>query len=396
MDKKFGKNVEKVLDFLSFVDDYNSWYSGLTKREGNIVGNGRVPYWLDSCDVDRICKRLELTPRQTIAIAEEFDEDRLNGIYDHCCEMESNWYVDWRGGCAYTDHYKVATTYRSWLRFNSAECESCEVYYNEHRKRNGTVSYTVVGSMDYYHKKFIEYREQGHTFQSLWNEFQKEHKEEIKMLGHLQLLGLDTKHILGGKYPVIAKTSVIDLADSDEVNDFIGTVDDRLDTNKEFFKNIKENVWSYYHTFDSVKDIIEFVDSKTQEMREMREAVEFVVEYIDDVRKGFKSTLTEQLEHEISEFICNEHSVEERVEQGLAKINHVEIGTEDIVTDMHASVPIIAAKSIIVRHNNGESVVGEFVGQYKINKVFAVNGETYFKIGCHLLKLSEVVGKLAM
>lgn len=403
VDKKFGKNVDKCLSFVSAVEDYASWYEGLTKRSGYVVGDGRVCEWLDSDDVEKVCKDLELTPRQIVAVNGEFDEDRLNGVYDHTCEAESDYYTEWLAGCSYDDYRKRSILYGYYVKYQQEACESCFLESSWERRINRTESKPMVGSNIRYHLKEFGYLyDKGYTQEQVWEKYQKENADSINGLYHLELLNNDHKRTWGGKYPSIAEQCVVAVHENSDIEDlvyWIENADKEETTNKGFFDNVmNRNPQGYYDysRFDSVKELMDQIDSYMQDMEDMQKAVEFVTEYIDDVVKNFKSILVDRLVDEIDNFISDEYSVEERVEQGLAKINHVEIGAEDITTDMHARVPIIAAKDIINRYTNGENVVGAFVGSYKINKVFTVADETYFKIGCHLLKLSEVSQKLAI
>ena len=402
-DKKFGKNVDKCLSFVSAVEDYASWYKDLNGRNGYIVGNGRVHEWLDSSDVEKACTRLELTPRQIVAVNEEFDDSRLGSIWEHCCEIESEYYREWLEGCAFNDYYKRQLLYGSYLKYQEEDCESCWLERSWERRINRTESKSMVGSdIKYYLKEFADYHAQGFTQKQVWEKYQKENADSIKGLHYLNILNNDAKNTWGGKYPSIASESTVAVHENSDIEDlvyWIENADREETTNKAFFDNVmNRNPEGYYNysRFDSVKDLMNQIDSYLEDMEDMQSAVEYVTEYIDAVVKNFKETLVDQLEHEIGNFISDEYSIEERVQEGLAKINHVEVGTDIIVTDLKASVPIIDAKHIIELHNQGTSVSGMMVGAYKINKVFTIDDETYFKIGCHLLKLSEVSQKLAI
>lgn len=402
-DKKFGKNVDKCLDFVSFVEDYRSWYDDLNGRNGYIVGDGRVCEWLSDSDVEDACKKMGLTPRQIVGVNEEFDDERLNGIYYHTCEAESDYYTEWLDGCAYDDYYKRQLLYGSYLKYQQQDCESCFLEDSWQRRVTKNESVPMVGSKIRYHlKEFGDLYEKGVTQKQLWKKYQKENADSIKGLHYLEILNNDPKNTWGGKYPTIAEESTVSVHENSDIEDLVYWIEnaDREEiTNKGFFDNVmNRNPEGYYDysRFDSVKELVDQIDSYIRDMEDMRNAVEFVTEYIDDVVKGFKENLLDRLEEEIHQFISDEFSIEERVQEGLAKINHVEVDNETITTDMHARVSIEDAKRIIRLFGEGQQVSGMMVGSYKINKVFTIDDETYFKIGCHLLKLSEVSYKLAI
>jgi hypothetical protein len=397
LDLKSGKIVDKILSFENTVDDYRRWYDDQRFREGNIVGNGRVYAWLDESDIDVVCLQQRLTPRQIVAVREEFDRDRLNGIWDHCCEIESDHYVDWMAGCAFNDYREKAKLYGSYLRYQEPDTTQC---YLEQ-----SYSYTVRGSKDtayysrikHYLDEFKEYLSKGMTQKDVLNFYLKEHAEEIKMLDYLNILDNDPKDVWGGKYPVVVSASTAEIHEHEEVTNLLWRINnaEKELTNKKFYDELlgRNDRWQEW---DSVKEVVDLIDYYTEKMNDMQNAVEFVLEYIKGVTSSFKEILTYELSHEIGEFIADEHSVEERVQEGLVKINtFISVNEDEVVTDQHAHAKLNRVKEVIEEFRNGINVVGQMIGSFKINKVFEVDGETYFKIGCHLFKLSEVEQKLA-
>ena len=79
MDRKYGRNVEKILDFQIKVEEFESYINVLPKRERGqyIVGNGRVYAWLDKDDVLDLCKEKNLSKREIVAVMQEFDDGEV-------------------------------------------------------------------------------------------------------------------------------------------------------------------------------------------------------------------------------------------------------------------------------------------------------------------------------
>lgn len=393
LDLKSGKIVDRILSFPSFVSDYESWYDGQKFRYGYIVGNGRVHKYIDQDDVMKMCTKLELTGRQTIAVRWEFDSDRLNSIWDHCCEMESDYYKDWMGGCAYNDYRERARRYGRYLRFQEESCTVCELE-SEGRTQTGGVSY--YSKIRWNIKEFSEFRSKSMSQQDVMKYYEKHYSEEIKQLDYLKTLGLSERDTYGGKYPTITEEGTASVHEDDDVLALVERIESAKSelTNKKFYDELlgRNDRWQEW---DSVKEVLNLISDCEERMNEMRDAVEFVHEYINGVTKNFKGILLDQLENEIGEFVVNELSVEERVQEGLAKINtFIRVDSDEVVTNEHAHAPTSRVKEVIELFKNGNNVEGLKIGSYKIKKVFEIDGEHYFKIGCHLFKLSDVESKL--
>jgi len=114
-DLKHGKVIEKIVGFLDFVEDYGSFIEDQTKRNGYIVGDGRVKHFLDSSDLDKLIEERGLTLREEVLVREEFNDDRLNGIWAHHCDAESDWYTEWLNKCSFDDYKKRARLYGMYL-----------------------------------------------------------------------------------------------------------------------------------------------------------------------------------------------------------------------------------------------------------------------------------------
>jgi len=393
LDLKSGKVVDRILSFPDFVADYRYWYDSQKFRDGYLVGNGRVYQWINEDDVMKMCTELALTGRQTIAVRGEFDNDRLNSIWGHCCEMESDAYADWMGGCAYDDYRERARLYGRYLRLQEESCTVCELE-SEGRTHLGKVSY--YSRMAWNFKKFEEFRIKGMSQQDVMKYYEKHHSEEIKQLGYLKTLGLSGKDAYGGKYPTITEEGTACIHEDDDILTLVERIESAANelTNKKFYDELlgRNDRWQEW---DSVKEVLNLINDCKERMNEMRDAVEFVHEYINGVTKNFKEILLDRLEQEIREFVANEYSIDERVQQGLAKINtFVAVDSDEVVTDLHAHAPTSRVKEVIELFKQGHNVEGYKIGSYTINRIFEIDGEHYFKVGCHLFKLSDVESKL--
>jgi hypothetical protein len=399
VDKKHGKIIDEILSFESAVDDFASFIDDQNQRSGFIVGNGRVNYFLDEDDVEKICKEKGFTPRQIVGVKEEFDNDRLIGIWDHTCEVLSDQYTDWLLGCAYDDYNQQVYLYSRFLDYQKEDCETCylEDAWEVRASRTNTIK-GVGSEIRHYYKRFQEYFEQGISAEDLRKKFDKEHAEEIKQKGYLDLLNNRATQVWGGKYPSIVSVDTAAIHDCHEVSDLIWGINEAKGelTNKDFYDVLLGRT-ANYQIYDSVQEVLDLIRGYKKDFQQMEEAINFVHEYIDGEVNYFKEYLLERLSNEIDDFINDEFSLEERVKEGLAKVNTFkEILSDEIVTDLSARAKISRIKEVIQDFSSGKNVEGEFIGGYKINKVFTVDDETYFKIGCHLFKLSEAKEKLAV
>lgn len=389
-DKKQGKVIDKILSFPSVVGDYDYWFNQLSKREGNIVGDGRVYAWLDEDDVLDTCKKSNLSAREIVAVRGEFNAERLNSIWNHCCDMESDHYVDWRGGCSFNDYTQRSYKYGKYLLFQKGECN----YISDEEKTKNITE--VWPDMKYHIKEFQEYEKKGWDSQKLLKHYRKVHKEDMHHLDLLKFLGCDGKEIWGGKYPVITKTDYIAFHEESEIEDLVYHIEQASKklNNKTFYEELcgKEQ---RYNNYDSVREVLEVIDYFVERTETAEEAVAFVESYIDDVKRDWKQILLGELEHEIGEFVSDSFNLEDRIQDNSAKFDTlVTVKSDEVITNKGAHVPLVSVKSIIDEHHKGVNVVGKMVGKYQINQVLVINNESYFKIGCHLFRLSEVEEKL--
>ena len=395
-DKKHGKVINKIVGFLSIVEDFENWYEDLDRRNGNVVGNGRVYKWLYTDDLFKKCAEKNLSPREIVLVRSEFDKNRLNDIWNHCCDMESDYYVDWRGGCAHDDYRKRANLYDTYLRYQREDCTFC--YLDETSKTRDGKLLRVWNDIKYHLKEFKEFEAKGWTRKEVWNYYYENNKQEIEEREYLEFLGTDTKYIWGGKYPVIADEGTIALHENSEVTDLVYYIEQAKGelTNKKFYDVLcgREHSWANY---DSAKEVLDQIDYWTERFSFAQRAVEFVQDYIESVTSGWKDILLHQLDHEIDEFLSDNFSIEERVREGVAKFDTlVKIEGNCAVTNQNAHAPVDEIKTIIADYRSGQRVDGRKVGHYTINQVFKIEDEDYFKIGCHLFRLRDVEQKLAV
>lgn len=394
-DKKHGKVIDKILSFPSVVSDFEYWYtSDIRRRNGYVVGDGRVYGWLDADDVLNECVKLELSPREMVLVRSEFGEDKLNDIWHHCCEVESDQYVDWRGGCAHTDYRKRVRLYEKWLSYQREDCTSC--YLEQESKNNKSELVRVWSWMKYHHEEFERFNSKNWTPKQVWDYYYKNHKQEIEQRDLLEFLGTDTRNIWGGKYPLIVDEDVVCLHEEDEVSSLVEYIEEAQKelTNKKFYDVLcgRDQRWTNY---GSAKEVLDQIDYWTEKFEMAQKAVKFVEEYIKSTTKAWKEILLERLNQEITDFLEYNFSLEERIEQNLAKFDTlVEFKNGEAITNQGAHAPLDQIKEVITDFHRGLDVVGRKLGHYTINRIIEHQGESYFKVGCHLFHLKEVELKL--
>ena len=92
MKKAISKINEELFNLLTTIEELteNEKHKDFDTRESKICANIKVYDYLSTNDLESVLKDKQLTPYQQSLVLEEFDENRLNSIYNHVCESEVN------------------------------------------------------------------------------------------------------------------------------------------------------------------------------------------------------------------------------------------------------------------------------------------------------------------
>jgi hypothetical protein len=85
MTKAISKINEELFSVLTTIEELTEGEKSenFNTREGKICANIKVYDYFDTDDLKSVLKDKQLTPYQQNLVTEEFNENRLNSIYNH-------------------------------------------------------------------------------------------------------------------------------------------------------------------------------------------------------------------------------------------------------------------------------------------------------------------------
>jgi hypothetical protein len=371
--EKFYSLLQKAVEINDDpLQDYDT-------REGYICANIKVYEWLNSSDVEEHVKTLNLTPDEIELINEEFDEERLNSIYYHTCEMEVEYIKDFIGGCAHTNFNKAKRA------FNYAKNET---------------SWPI--ELKFYFTQYAKQFEQYNTIADFIKYLESEHAQEYAEFYHLQ--NLDEKNVWqfgrSGGWLSVAKKEELENFCQDAANLYWYLEKAyNADDNTEFNRILMEHAYRPINVADAREELTKNIQSDIESFEEKKAAIDWIINYIEEGKKYFKDTLTDRLTYEIDDFVNQYFDIEIQIQKYLSgkrdAINFIkEIEGEKIVTNFGAKVLIKDAVKFIQAIKNKVNVIGQKIGPYTINKVLTEQSKTFVKIGCHIFNLESTENQL--
>ena len=67
----------------------------------------------------------------------------------------------------------------------------------------------------------------------------------------------------------------------------------------------------------------------------------------------------------------------------------VKIENGNLITDRRATVPLVEARSALLKFMEGIDIVGDYIGEYRVSKIINIKDNILVRIGCHLIKIDE-------
>jgi len=375
MKNKISKANEHLFELLQKANEINDFNVSqeYDTRESYICANIKVYDWLDDEDVKTSCTALSINNEDKTNVLEEFNDERLSGIHSHICQTETDYIKDFIGGCAHTNFNKAK---RAFIENSKNECSLNLKFYHNHFK-----------------KEFKRFKELSAFIKHLENTYIEEYKE------FYFLQKLDSKNVWqfgrSGGWLSVAKCSDLEGFCQDSANMLYDLKESYYkDDNKEFNEVLKSFGYSSETLTQTRKRILSEINSDIAQFNEQKEAIDWIIGFIEKAKKGFKSILLEQLNFEINEFVNENLSIDGKIdsylnghENALNSIESIEDGK--IKTNLGAKVTIEQAIRAIQDIKDGKSIIGQKVGSFTIEKVVTRNNKTFVKIGCHVFNLED-------
>jgi hypothetical protein len=406
---KRTNTYDKLMAFNSKVEELKDLVNDLDTRDKHYVVNCKVYEWLDDSDLDTVIKKLGLSPRATVLVKAEFGDDRLNGINYHTQESESDYFKEFMQGCATDNYRKRANTYGTWLDVELGVRDNLPVEFRE-VKRGGKVMYHSAdnGRFKYHYEEFKIAKEAGFTRDSLWAKYQEENADSILEWEYLDFFDM-------GKYVYQFGRSGgwISFAEEGSYDKFFegyhgecGSLYECIEEAQKqdgiagFWQKLIELSDSGYHGYEhgsNAKEIIGNAESHIADIQFTIDAIEWFKARVKAIVDGWKDALMSRLEDEVDNFLVDSNeNIADRIKAGMQRLDTITDVLPDsmLKTNQSAHVPLKVVWKLIADFEGGKDIVGEKVGEYTITQHLEVEKEHYFKIGCHVVKLSEIKNKV--
>jgi hypothetical protein len=102
------------------------------------------------------------------------------------------------------------------------------------------------------------------------------------------------------------------------------------------------------------------------------------------------------LENDIESFLENEGLLKDGDIEKMKFDYIAKIEGEEIITNKGAKAPLEDCKKALEVFKNGGNLEGLKLGVYKINKIFNIKNNVFFRAGCHLIKIDDnLINQLA-
>lgn len=332
MKNAIQKLLDKISSIITKVEEYNGYlndnrYSDRSTRY--LSFNVKAYGWLDTDDLEELEEFKALSEENKELVREEFDEDRLSGIWDHKIDDDRECFID---------QAVNGESYKGIFKHMKAE----DIYFMGRSGGHLCLGETSEWEMDLCETSLNYYPFYNWTRDNgmIW-ETPEDINECIKELKDY--------------FEVTTQKEVYQLLKADVLKEFEPFISD-IDKNMEQFEQLEQDIKDYKETFEA--------ELKEQLKYEVQQFIEDNFSYEDAILAA------EQGDYSLLDSI-------------------LKIEGDKIVTNRNAVVSLNAAIEVIKHIDEGKDVKSEKVSAYTINVVDRREKDTYVKIGCHLFSLSQ-------
>jgi hypothetical protein len=379
--KTISKINEKIYSLVSdiyFLDDATHDFN---TREGKICANIRVSGWIDEDDVLKICEDKNLSKKQTKKVLKEFNEDRLNNVYNHVCEDGvRNLKEQYEGNCDLSDYNKI---FKVWQYSNNKENNNKEYFLESEYYKN----------QKYYINQYFDAAKKFKT-QKSWNaHIIKNNEIEFKEF---------SKRAQIDKFEVWQygrSGGWLSICDEDEAqsnileDNYSYYIYDELkdcynDDNNQAFNNVLND----YLSRETKNDFIKNLETLLNQQNEKTEAIEQIIEDIEGQTKYFKENLLNELDYEIGEFVSTEFSVNKTnvkisiVEDKVKTSLGVTVDKEEFINAFTLALP-----KINKLERKEKLSIKKQVGNYFVEYAKKTKNDIIIKAGCHRFSFNNII-----
>jgi predicted nucleic acid-binding protein len=370
---------EEIKSVLNSINEFSEMdlKQRFNTRDGYIVANIKVYDYLSEEDIKEAIKENN-AQELSIQILEEFDENRLNNIYNHVCENEVNYLKEkYEKKCDLTDFYSVFRVYNLCQRYDNKEKAILE---NNH--------------LEYFIKTYFDEAKKHKTFESYQKAIKKSNEIEFKEFLKRDSIIFDCWQFgrSGGWFSICKKSEL----EQDYLYYHIGyDAHDLL--NEDSNKTFNEIVNNLLNNNESKKQFLKRIKGNLEETETLFNNIESIVNDIEESKKHFKDCLFQQLVHEISELIEESENV--------SNVS-IEIDGDEVKTSKGVSVLLIEFKANLIElmkqireskfNDTGYLPIKKKVGSYFVEYAQKLNDDFIIKAGCHKFSLNNILSKIAI
>ena len=338
MKKQILATLKKMQSHLRTIETHNQLiddnvYSS-RRKNGQLSFNVKMYQFLNIDDVQKIAEQQMILFND--ALIQEFDDDRLYGIRQHCCDDLFEQFID---NVNYKD---LESPFYEFTNYNNIELGG----------RSG--GHILLGNAEDFKIDLRDLEDYNNSPLTIWNK------------------------------KTWATDYCLDLANFN--------LDTFIEEMKEYCPctNQKDLLYALKKTCSDWQYWAEKATKQTDVINKLKA-------YIEETKKGFKKILLDRLEEEVREFgtsLITIDNAKSMIEQGeYSAINRiVRVENNALVTDYNARVTIDNAKTIlaVLEKHGANAIVGKHIGAYMIKHIEPCNnGDMLLQIGCHFLSLNQ-------
>ena len=147
--------------------------------------------------------------------------------------------------------------------------------------------------------------------------------------------------------------------------------------------------YRYYSLEDAVENQRRLLAEFRLFKKQLKTKIAKIKELIEQAKSLIDNAGQKQLECDIESYLeDNQLIIEKRVEE--IKFDYIEqIKDNKIITNKKAIVNLDRAKELLKRFLAGENIINEYIGNFRILKVFEIKSIVFIRIGCHLIKIDK-------
>lgn len=369
---KINKQLQNAVNRLIELQDYNV-KNDFNTREGKICANIKVYEYVGEYDIKKYIDDNQLQAYET-QILDEFDEDRLNSIHEHVCEYETNYLKE-----KYEQNVDVLNfdkVFQIWHRVHNTENRNKDFYLN------------LYPQDKFYINEYWSEAKEFTSYKKWCNYVIKKSKSEytdFSMRSKIDKIECWQYGRSGGWFS-ICDTDELDFSDIIYYN-FGYWLEDlaKIDNNKDFNFRIKEEG-------ENKKDLLFNINKVIRDAEKKIEAVQYIVNQIENSTKYFKDCLVNELEREIDIFIEDyllpiKANCTIQIQDNLIKTSKgVTVDEQEFITRLNELKP-----KFKTMENGSTFEIKLKVGKYFVERATKTEDDVIIKAGCHNFSLNNLI-----